>query len=213
MSYLRATTISHTCMHRSRRMYRSHDTHHMIASHVSITSCASISSHVSHALIASHTCMHRSHHMYRSHHMHRSHRIHACIDRITCIDRIAYMHASITSYASIESHDRITRIDRIACVDHIIYTIATHACMHRSHNLTTIDHPPGIENSRYSLFRTPPCFDTGGHRCQGLHIRCQSDSTDIDKHVASLRATAPHPSQPLLYLKAVLVPLHSSIGK
>ena len=147
--------------------------------------------------------------MYRSHHMHRSHRIHACIDRITCIDRIAYMHASITSYASIESHDRITRIDRIACVDHIIYTIALHACIDRMTSLQ-FDHPPGIENSRY---RTPPCFDTGGHRCQGLHIRCQSDSTDIDKYVASLRATAPHPSQPLLYLKAVLVQLHSSIGK
>ena len=55
--------------------------------------------------------------------------------------------------------------------------------------------------------------DTGGHICQGLHIRCQSDSTDINEHVAYLRATAPHPSQPLLYLKAVLVQLHSSIGK
>ena len=47
------------------------------------------------------------------------------------------------------------------------------------------DHPPGIENSRYSN-RTPPCFDTGGHICQGLHIRCQSDSTDISEHVAYL---------------------------
>jgi hypothetical protein len=40
------------------------------------------------------------------------------------------------------------------------------------------DRPPGIENSRYSIFRTPPCFDTGGHRCQ-------SDSTHIDEHVAT----------------------------
>ena len=155
-------------MHRSHHMYRSHHTHRSHRIHACIDRItriaymhASISSHVSHALIASHTCMHRSHHMCRSHHMHRSHRIHACIDRS------AYMHASIASHTcmhrshhmyrshcihacidpinvSIESHDRITRIDRIACVDHIIYTIATHACMHRSrhmhrsHNLTSI---------------------------------------------------------------------------
>ena len=102
-----------------------------------------------------------------------------------CIDHIAYMHASIASHASHHAYrsHRLYRshhmhrsqrihacIDRVICIDHITW--------HRSHDMldfVTVWHPPGIENSRYSLFRTPPCFDTGRHRCHGLHIRCQSD--------------------------------------
>jgi hypothetical protein len=111
-------------------------------------------------------------------------------------------------------------IDRITCIDHITritwsYHMYLSYHMHRSHDIldfVTVWHPPGIENSLYSVFRTPPCFDTGWHGRHGLHIRCQSDSTDFATHVASPRATAPHHSQYLLYSTLVLAPLYLSIG-
>ena len=105
------------------------------------------------------------------------------------------------------SHRIHACIDRITCIDHITW--------HRSHDMldfVTVWHPPGIENSRCSIFRTRPCFDTGGHRCHGLHIRYQSDSTDIAANVASPRATAPRHSQYLLYSTLFLAPVHLSIG-
>ena len=82
-----------------------------------------------------------------------------------------------------------TCIDRVTCIDHMTW--------HRSHDMldfVTVWLPPGIEILRYSIFRTSPCFDTGGHRCHGVHIMC----TDIAAHVASPWATAPRHSQYLL---------------
>jgi len=106
--------------------------------------------------------------------MHASITLHVSI----CIDRIAYMHASIAS------HDRITCIDHIVYIDHII-CIDFNTYMHVSitHDILDFVTPPGIENSRYSIFRT---------------------QEDID--------VMPRHSQYLLYSTLVLALLHLSIG-
>ena len=141
------------------------------------------------------------------------------INHIICNDRIAYMHAS----DRITCIDHIIGNDRIICMDHIAYmhasiashvsitsyaSIASHTCMYRSHHMTSIAWHVRL---RYSL--TPYGIEnTGGHRCHGLHIRYQSDSTDIAANVASPRATAPRHSQYLLYSTLFLAPVHLSIG-
>ena len=86
---------------------------------------------------------------------------------IECIPVLGFLVSRTSWYRLYRTH-HMHRSQRIhACIDYITW--------HRSHDMldfVTVWHPPGIENS---IFRTPRCFDTGGHRCYGLHIRCQSD--------------------------------------